>query len=61
MMFGMLIGVWANANFAEDIQFNRVQGYEAGGHIGLLIGIFGWLLLGAYYWVKGNNNNRKKG
>ena len=59
LMLGMLIGAWFGGNYAENFQFNGVQGYEATGQIGLICGSFVLLLLGAFYWAKDNRKNKE--
>jgi hypothetical protein len=48
--FGLIIGALIGGNFATGFSFNGVQGYEATGQVGLIIGtaigiIIGWLVL----------------
>jgi len=52
LILGWLVGAWFGENYAENVHFNGVRGYEATGQIGLLCGIFVLLLLRAYYFVK---------
>ena len=59
LILGMLIGAWFGGNYAENFQFNGVQGYEATGQIGLMCGSFALLLLGAFYWAKKNRDNQE--
>jgi len=56
MMLGWLAGAWFGGNYAENVRFNGLRGYEATGQIGLLCGIFVLLLLGAFYYVKKNQD-----
>lgn len=39
-MLGMLIGAWFGGNYAESFRFAGVQGYEATGQAGFIIGAF---------------------
>ena len=55
LMLGMIVGVWANANFGESFQFDAVSGYEGTGSIGLIIVSVILIFVSAYYWVKGKN------
>jgi len=55
LMLGMIVGVWANANFGERFQFNAVPGYEGTGSIGLIVVSVILIFVSAYYWVKGKN------
>lgn len=55
LMLGMIVGVWANANFRESFQFNAMPGYESTGSIGLIIVSVILIFVSAYYWVKGKN------
>jgi hypothetical protein len=54
LILGWLIGAWFGGNYAENVRFNGVRGYEATGQIGILCGVFVLLLLGAFYYVKKN-------
>jgi hypothetical protein len=56
LLLGLLVGAWFGGNYAENFQFNGVQGYEATGQVGLLCGVFVLILLGAYYWARGKND-----
>ena len=56
LALGWLAGAWFGGNYAENVRFNGVRGYEATGQIGLLCGIFFLLLLGAFYYVKKKRN-----
>jgi hypothetical protein len=56
MILGCLVGAWFGGNYAENVRFNGVRGYEATGQIGMLCSIFGLLLLGAFYYVKKNRD-----
>ena len=41
---GMIIGALLGGNYAEQFVFNGVQGYEATGQIGFILGIsIGWI------------------
>ena len=60
MILGWLAGAWFGGNYAENVRFNGVRGYEATGQIGLLCGIFALLLLGAFYYAKKNHDHRKR-
>jgi hypothetical protein len=59
MILGGLAGAWFGGNYAENVRFNGVRGYEATGQIGLLCGIFALLLLGAFYYAKKNHDHRE--
>jgi cytochrome bd-type quinol oxidase subunit 2 len=61
LLLGVLVGAWFGGNYAENFQFNGVRGYEATSQIGLLCGVFVLILLGAYYWARGRNNNSQNG
>ena len=37
-VLGWLIGAWVGGNFAEQVVFNGVRGYEATGQIGSILG-----------------------
>ena len=52
LILGWLVGAWFGGNFAENVRFNGVRGYEATGQISMLCVIFVLLLLGAFYYVK---------
>lgn len=58
LMLGVLGGAWFGGNYAENIRFNGVRGYEASGEIGLLCGVFALFLLGVYYLVKKNRDGQ---
>ncbi len=47
---GLVIGALIGGNYLPDFSFNGVQGYEATGQLGLIIGVLigvitGWFLL----------------
>jgi hypothetical protein len=47
---GLILGTLFGGNFAEQFVFNGVQGYEATGQVGLILGVVigllaGWRLL----------------
>jgi hypothetical protein len=49
-VIGLFIAMYIGGNYAEDFVFNGVQGYEATGQIGFIVGsliglISGWWLL----------------
>lgn len=44
---GLILGALIGGNFAQQFQFNGVQGYEATGQLGFFLGLLGGLLLGA--------------
>ena len=52
LVLSVLIGAWFGGNYAENLKFNGVRGYEATAQIGLICGCL--LLLGISYlhWVK---------
>jgi len=52
LILGWLVGAWFGGNFAENVRFNGVRGYEATGQISMLCVIFVLLLLSAFYYVK---------
>ena len=56
---GWLIGVWFGGNYAENVRFNGVRGYEATGQIGMMCGVFVLLLLFAFYYVKKNQDRQE--
>ena len=56
LILGWLAGAWFGGNYAENVRFNSVRGYEATGQIGMLCSIFVLLLLGAFYYVKKNRD-----
>jgi hypothetical protein len=60
LMLGWLVGAWFGGNYAENLRFNGVRGYEATGQIGMLCGIFVYLLLGAFYYVKKNRDRQER-
>ena len=51
---GMIIGALLGGNYAEQFIFNGVQGYEATGQIGFILGISIGLISGWRFLVKRN-------
>ena len=51
---GMIIGALIGGNYAEQFIFNGVQGYEATGQIGFILGISIGLVLGWRFLAKRN-------
>ena len=51
---GMIIGALLGGNYAEQFIFNGVQGYEATGQIGFILGISIGLFLGWRFLAKRN-------
>ena len=51
---GMIIGALIGGNYAEQFIFNGVQGYEATGQIGFILGISIGLILGWRFLAKRN-------
>ena len=51
---GMIIGALLGGNYAEQFIFNGVQGYEATGQIGFILGISIGLILGWRILAKRN-------
>ena len=49
---GMIIGALLGGNYAEQFVFNGVQGYEATGQIGFILGISIGLILGWRFLAK---------
>ena len=49
---GMIIGALLGGNYAEQFIFNGVQGYEATGQIGFILGISIGLILGWRFLAK---------
>ncbi len=60
LVIGMLVGAWFGGNYAENFQFNGVQGYEATSQIGLLCGIFALLVMGAYRFIMKRIESERK-
>lgn len=56
LILGWLTGAWFGGNYAKNVRFNGVRGYEATSQIGMLCGIFVLLLLSAFYSVKKNRD-----
>ena len=52
LILGMLIGAWIGGNYATDVQFNGVRGYEATSQIGLLCSITIIIIWGLYHYLK---------
>ncbi|MFN2235208.1 MAG: hypothetical protein ACK2U1_13360 [Anaerolineales bacterium] len=59
LILGWLVGAWFGGNYAVNMRFNGVRGYEATGQIGMLCGIFVFLLLGALYYLKKNRDRQE--
>ena len=49
---GWIVGALIGGNFAEQFFFNGVQGYEAAGQVGFILGALLGLILGWHYLVK---------
>jgi ABC-type cobalamin transport system permease subunit len=49
-VIGLVIGILFGGNFAEQFVFNGVQGYEATGQVGLILGVVIGLLAG-WRWL----------
>ena len=49
---GMIIGALLGGNYAEQFTFNGVQGYEATGQIGFILGISIGLISGWRFLAK---------
>jgi len=49
---GMIIGALIGGNYAEQFVFNGVQGYEATGQIGFILGALTGLIAGWWFLLK---------
>jgi len=49
---GMIIGALLGGNYAEQFVFNGVQGYEATGQIGFILGVSIGLISGWRFFVR---------
>ena len=49
---GMIVGALLGGNYAEQFVFNGVQGYEATGQIGFIMGISIGLISGWRFFAK---------
>jgi hypothetical protein len=49
---GMIIGALIGGNYAEQFVFNGVQGYEATGQIGFILGVLIGLIAGWWFLLK---------
>jgi len=58
-ILGLLAGVLIGGNYAEQFIFNGVQGYEATGQIGLILGAIPGCLLGAWLLFRQKPKNGK--
>lgn len=52
-VIGLLIAMYIGGNYAEDFVFNGVQGYEATGQIGIILGSLIGLITGWWFLFKG--------
>ena len=59
-ILGWLIGAWFGGNFAEQVVFNGVQGYEATGQIGSILGALIGLLSSSWFLFKGKSVSRPR-
>ena len=51
-VLGMIIGALIGGNYAEQFIFNGVQGYEATGQIGFILGALIGLIAGWWFLLK---------
>lgn len=51
-IIGLFIAMYIGGNYAEDFVFNGVQGYEATGQIGFIIGALTGLVTGWWFLFK---------
>jgi hypothetical protein len=51
-ILGWIIGALIGGNFAEQLVFNGVRGYEATGQIGTILGVFIGLLSSSWFLFK---------
>lgn len=56
-MLGMLIGAWFGGNYAEGFRFAGVQGYEATGRVGFIIGVVVGICLSEFFWRRNKDND----
>ena len=49
---GMILGALIGGNFAEQVVFNGVRGYEATGQIGLILGALAGLISGLWFLIQ---------
>jgi len=54
-ILGWIIGALIGENFAEQLVFNSVRGYEATGQIGFILGVFTGLLSSSWFLFKRNS------
>lgn len=54
-VIGLLIAMVIGGNYAEDFVFNGVQGYEATGQIGFIVGGMIGLISGWWFLLKRKN------
>lgn len=59
-ILGWLIGAWFGGNFAEQVVFNGVQGYEATGQIGSILGALIGLFSSSWFLFKGKSVPRSR-
>ena len=51
-VIGLFIAMYIGGNYAEDFVFNGVQGYEATGQIGFILGALMGLIAGWRFLLK---------
>lgn len=51
-LLGMIIGALIGGNYAEQVVFNGVRGYEATGQIGLILGTLTGLIASWWFLFK---------
>ena len=51
-VIGMVIGALIGGNYAEQFVFNGVQGYEATGQVGFILGILIGLISSWWFLIK---------
>ena len=51
-ILGWIVGALIGGNYAEQFVFNAVQGYEATGQVGFILGVLVGLVLGWRFLVK---------
>ncbi len=54
-VIGLFIAMYIGGNYAEDFVFNGVQGYEATGQIGFIVGGMIGLISGWWFLLKRKN------
>jgi hypothetical protein len=59
-ILGWLLGAWFGGNFAEQVVFNGVRGYEATGQIGAILGALIGLLSSSWLLFKGKSVSRSR-